>query len=83
MARWAAEEIATSNETTSSRFVTGTKVLFGDCMATAEPVVEQTGQMCKAEGGAVRSEQKWNCNVRKRTPTSKIRRHVCRGATGI
>jgi len=57
MARETAEETETSKGATSSWFVTGTIAMTGDCVATTEAAVEQTGQMCEAEGAAVRSQQ--------------------------
>jgi hypothetical protein len=55
---------------TSSRLVTGTIAITGDCAATTEAAVEQTGQMWEADGAAVKSVQKWNCAARKTTPRS-------------
>jgi len=52
---------------TSSRLVTGTIAITGDCAATTEAAVEQTGQMWEADGAAVKSVQKWNCAARKTT----------------
>src|SRR5260370_41123228 len=65
-----AEDSETSTGETSSRFVTGTIAMMGDCVATTEPAVEQSGQMCEADGAAVNSVQKWNCAPRKIIPTS-------------
>ncbi len=73
MARGTAEDTKTTNVATSSRFVTGTRATSGECMATTEPTIEQTGQMWEADGAAVRSVQKWNCAPRKATPRSKTR----------
>ena len=53
--------------------VTGTIAMTGDCVATAEAAVEQTGQMCEADGVAVKSVQKWNCAPRKMTPRSNAK----------
>jgi hypothetical protein len=63
-----AEETEPTKGATSSRFVTGTMAMTGDCVATTEPVVEQTGQMCAADGTPVKSVQKWNCAPRKINP---------------
>ena len=73
MARGTAEETETSKGAGSSRFATGTTAMTGDCVATREPAVEQTGQMCEAEGAAVRSVQKWNCAPKKTTPRSNAK----------
>ena len=73
MARGTAEEIETTNGATSSRFVTGTMAMRGDCVVTTEQAVEQTGQMCEADGVAVKSAQKWNCAPRKMTPRSNAK----------
>ncbi len=73
MARGTAEETETSKGASSSRFVTGTKAITGDCVATTEPAVKQTGQMCEAEGAAVRSAQKWNFAPRKINPSSNAK----------
>jgi hypothetical protein len=67
VARGTAEVTETTSGANSSRFVTGTMAITGDCVATAEPAVEQTGQMCEAEGAASTSVQKWNCAPRKMT----------------
>jgi len=53
--------------------MTGTKAMLGDCEATTEPAVEQTGQMCEADGVVVKSVQKWNCAPRKMTPRSNAK----------
>jgi hypothetical protein len=53
--------------------MTGTKAKLADCAATTEPVVEQTGQMCEADGAVVQSAQKWNCAPRKMTPRSNAK----------
>jgi hypothetical protein len=58
---------------TSRRFVTGTMAMTGDCVATTDPAVEQTGQMCEADGVAVSSVQKWNCAPKKTTPRSNAK----------
>lgn len=58
MARGKAEEIVSTVGTTSSRFAIGTMAMLGEGVATAEPAVEQTGQMCEADGVAFRSVQK-------------------------
>src|SRR5713101_128028 len=70
MARETAEETETSKGATSSRLATGTRAMLSEWVATAEAAVEQTGQMCEAEGAAVRSVQKWNCAHRKIIPRS-------------
>ena len=71
VARGAAEDTETTKGVTSSRFMTGTKAMLGDCVATTEPAVKQTGQMCEADGVVVKSVQKWNCAPRKITPRRK------------
>ena len=73
MARGTAEETETSVGATSRRFETGTTAMTGDCVKTMEPAVEQTGQMCEADGAAVMSVQKWNCASRKIAPRSKAK----------
>jgi hypothetical protein len=73
MVRGTAEDTETTNGTISSRFVAGTMAVLGDCVATMEPAVEQTGQMCEADGAAVRSVQKWNCAPRKITPRNNAK----------
>ena len=66
---------------TSSRLVIGTMAINGDCTATAEAAVKQTGQMWEGDGAAVKSVQKWNCVARKTTPRSnarmRMRHFVC------
>lgn len=57
MARGTAEETETTEGANSSRSVTGTMTMLGDCVATTDPVVEQIGQMCEADGAPVRSQQ--------------------------
>jgi hypothetical protein len=57
MGRGTAEDAETTNGATSSLLVTGTMATTGDGVATTEPAVEQTGQMWKADGAAVRSQQ--------------------------
>jgi hypothetical protein len=48
--------------------------MLGDCGATAELAVEQSGQKCdELDGPEVRSAQKWNCAARKATLRSKAR----------
>ena len=78
MARGTAADTETTNGATSSRLVTGTMAMLGDGVATTEPAVEQTGQICDADGAAVRSAQKWNCAPRKikamSNPKMRIRR---------
>ena len=76
MARGTAEETETTKGANSSRSVTGTMTMRGDCVATTDPVVEQIGQMCEADGVEVRSEQKWNCAPRKIIPRSKAQKHI-------
>jgi hypothetical protein len=56
--------------------VTGTMAITGDCVATTEAAVEQIGQMCEADGVAVKSVQKWNCAPRKMTPRSNAKIRV-------
>ena len=58
MARGTAEDTEMTKEVSSSRFETGTMAITGDCVATAEPAVEQTGQIWEADGVAVESAQK-------------------------
>jgi len=72
-ARGTAEETEPTKGATSSRFVTGTTAMLGDDVATTEPAVEQTGQMCEADGTTVRSVQKWNCAPRKITPRNNAK----------
>src|SRR2546421_3685736 len=72
-ARGTAEDPESTKGATSRPSVTGTMARLGDCTAITEPVVEQTGQMCEADGAAVRSVQKWNCAPRKTTPTSNAK----------
>jgi hypothetical protein len=76
MARGTAEEIETSEGANSSQSVTGTMTMLGDSVATTDPVVEQIGQMCEADGVEVRSEQKWNCAPRKIIPRSKAQKRI-------
>jgi len=73
VARGTAEDTQTTKGATSSRLVTGTKAKLADRAATTEPVVEQTGQMCEADGAVVQSAQKWNCAPRKMTPRSNAK----------
>jgi hypothetical protein len=73
VARETAEDAEPTKGATSSRFVTGTMAMPGDSVATTEPAVEQTGQICEAEGATVKSVQKWNCAPRKITPTSNAK----------
>ncbi len=73
MSRGTAEETETSKGATSSRLATGTRAMLSEWVATAEAAVEQTGQMCEAEGAAVRSVQKWNCAPRKIIPRSNAK----------
>ena len=56
-ARGTAEDTETTKGATSSRFMTGTKAMLGDCVAITEAAVEQTGQMCEAHGVSDRSQQ--------------------------
>lgn len=63
---------------TSRRFVTGTIAINGDCAASTEAAVVQTGQMWEGEGAAVKSVQKWNCAARKTTPRSNARMGMLR-----
>src|SRR5260370_5938016 len=79
VARVTAEVTKTANVETSSRFVTGTMAMTGGCAASTEPAVEQTGQMCEADGAVVRSAQKWNCAPRKSTPSSNAKMRMRRG----
>jgi hypothetical protein len=76
MARGTAEESETTKGEISSRSATGTITMRGDCVATTDPVVEQIGQMCEADGVEVRSEQKWNCAPRKIIPKSKAQNRI-------
>jgi hypothetical protein len=76
MARGTAEETETTERANSSRSVTGTTTMLGDSVATTDPVVEQIGQMCEADGVELRSEQKWNCAPRKIIPRSKAQKRV-------
>jgi hypothetical protein len=60
--------------------LTGAMAITGDCAATTEAAVEQTGQMWEGDGAVVKSVQKWNCAARKITPRStdapRLRLHV-------
>jgi hypothetical protein len=58
---------------TWSLFLTGTIAMLGGWAATTEPAVEQSGQMCEADGTTVRSVQKWNCAPRKITQRSNAK----------
>jgi len=57
VARGTAEDTKTTKGAISSRFMTGTMAMLGDCEATTEPAVEHTEQMCEPDGAAVRSQQ--------------------------
>ncbi len=76
MARGTAEDSETNNGATSSRFMTGTMGMPSDRVATTDPVVEQTGQMCEADGTAVKSVQKWNCAPRKINPKRNAKMRI-------
>jgi len=76
VARGAAENTETIVGATSSRFVTGTMAMVGDCVVTTEAAVEQTGQTCEADGVPVKSAQKWNCAPRKMTPRSNAKKRM-------
>ena len=78
MARSTAEDTEIIKGVNSSRFVTGTTAMTGDCVATTEAAVEQTGHICEADGEAVKSAQKWNCAPRKITPRSSAKMRICR-----
>lgn len=54
----------------------GAIAMLGDCVATTEPAVEQTGQTCEGEGVAFRSAQKWNCAPRKMIPRSNAKMRI-------
>jgi hypothetical protein len=58
IARGNADETKITAETISSRSVTCTAAMLGECAATAKPAVEQIGQTWEAEGAAVKSVQK-------------------------
>jgi hypothetical protein len=73
VARGIAEDGETSKGATGSRFMTGTMAMLGDCVATAEPIVEHTGQTCELDGAAVQSAQKWNCAARNMPPRSNAK----------
>ena len=73
VARGTAEETETTNGATSSRLATGTMAMLGDCVVTTEQAVEQTGQICEADGADVKSVQKWNCAPRKIIPRSNAK----------
>ncbi len=47
--------------------------MSGDRVATTQPAVEQSGQMCEADGVAVKSVQEWNCDPRKIIPRSNAK----------
>jgi hypothetical protein len=72
-ARGTAEDTEAVKGATSSQFMTGTMAMLGDGAAMTEPVMEQTGQTCEADGVYVRSVQKWNCAPRKITPASSAK----------
>jgi hypothetical protein len=78
VARGTAEETETTKGATSSHWATGTRAILGDCMVITEPVAEQIGQTCDTDGVDVRSAQKWNCAVRKKTLRSTMRTDFCR-----
>ena len=78
MARSTAEDTEIIKGVNSSRFVTGTTAMTGDCVATSEAAVEQTGQRWEADGVAVKSAQRWNCAPRKITPRSSAKMRICR-----
>ena len=78
MARGTDEDSETKKGATSIRLVTGTMAITGDCAATTEAAVEQTGQMWEGDGAAVKSVQKWNCAARKTTPRSNARMRMRR-----
>jgi len=73
VAQGIAEPTESTKGATSSRFVIGTMAILGDCAATTEPAVEQTGQRCEVDGPAVKSVKKWNWAARKRTPRSNAK----------
>jgi len=84
--RWhaeTAEDGETSKGATASRFMTGAMAMLGDCVATAEPVVEHTGQTCEVEGAAVKSAQKWNCAARKMPPRINVKMQMERDLDSI
>ncbi len=56
--------------------MTGTMAMLGVCVATTEPTVEHMGQMCDADGVAVKSAQKWNCAPRKTIPRSNAKTRI-------
>jgi hypothetical protein len=56
--------------------MTGAIAMLGVCVATTEPTVEHIGQMCEAEGVAVKSAQKWNCAPRKTIPRSNAKTRI-------
>jgi hypothetical protein len=60
--------------------VTGAIAMTGDCAVIAKLAVEQTGQMCEADGAAVRSVQEWNCAPRKAAPRSNARMRMRRNS---
>ena len=68
-----AEETESTKGATSSRFAIGTRAILGDCAATTEPAVEQTGQRCEADGAAVKWVKKWNWAARKTTPRTNAK----------
>ncbi len=76
MARETAEEGETAKGAISSRVVTGTMAMRGDCVARTDAAVEQTGQMCEADGVDVKSVQKWSCAPKKMTPRNNARMHM-------
>ena len=78
MARGTAEDSEIGKGATSSRLVTGAMAITGDCAATTETAVEQTGQMWEGDGAAVKSVQKWNCAAWRITPRSNARMRMRR-----
>ena len=63
--------------------MTGAMAMLGDCVATAEPIVEHTGQTCEVEGAAVKSAQKWNCAARKMPPRINVKMQMERDLDSI
>src|SRR6266436_3174362 len=63
--------------------MTGAMAMLGDCAATAEPIVEHTGQTCEVEGAAVKSAQKWNCAARKMPPRINVKMQMERDLDSI
>jgi len=83
VARGTAEDTETTKERLRARFMTRHKAMLGDCVAITEAAVEQTGQMCEAQGVRQVTTIVKPVTPEKQRPKSKIRGHVCREVTCI